>query len=311
MAVIPAAGTIPWRRVNGALEVALVHRPRYDDWSWPKGKLDRGEDWPVTAVRETFEETGLKVRLGVPLPGAEYVVLDRDGAPAAKTVRYWAAQVVGGKGRLVNEVDEVAWLDVPTAYDRLDYARDREQLAAVVRADQQGMLQTRSLSVVRHARALPRSAWRGADPDRPLDALGRRRSDALVPLLTAYGVDRVVSSPSVRCRDTLAPYAIAGGVRLRLRDALSEEGFAADPNGAVKATRRELRRGTTTALCSHRPVLPIVLAILADASAPGAQEARLSLMEAVVEGMDKGEVLVTHLAMIPEPAVVAVERHLP
>ena len=106
----------------------MVHRPKYDDWSWAKGKLDPGEEYPVAATRETAEETGLDVHLGMPLPPASYTVLDRTGVPATKQVRYWAAEVVGGQGRLVNEIDEVAWLDVLTAHDRLDYARDRDQL---------------------------------------------------------------------------------------------------------------------------------------------------------------------------------------
>ncbi|CCH77205.1 conserved hypothetical protein [Nostocoides japonicum T1-X7] len=311
MTVIPAAGTIPWRRVDDVLQVALVHRPRYDDWSWPKGKVDSGEDWPVAAVRETFEETGLRVRLGMPLPTAEYVVLERDGTPATKSVRYWAAEVIGGKGRLVNEIDEVAWLDVQTAYDRLDYARDRDQLLAVVRADQQGVLRTRTVAVVRHAQAVARSDWKGRDADRPLDARGRRRSDALVPVLAAYAIDRVVSSPSLRCRDTLAPYAISASVRMRLRRALSEEGFEADPTGAEARTRKEIRRlRAMSALCSHRPVLPVILEALATV-APAHEEARRTLLLAAKEGMDKGEALVAHLAVTPEPSIVAVERHLP
>jgi 8-oxo-dGTP pyrophosphatase MutT (NUDIX family) len=103
--VVRAAGVLPWRRKKGRLQVALVHRPRYDDWSWAKGKLDPGEEWPVAAARETDEETGLRVALGVPLPDSRYMLLGRDGTPDEKVVRYWAARVVGGKGRLVNEID--------------------------------------------------------------------------------------------------------------------------------------------------------------------------------------------------------------
>ena len=166
----------------------MVHRPKYDDWSWAKGKLDPGEEYPVAASRETAEETGLDVHLGMPLPPASYTVLDRTGVPATKQVRYWAAEVVGGEGRLVNEIDEVAWLDVLTAHDKLDYARDRDQLRAVVRADAAGRLTTWPLAVVRHAKARPRGSWTRPDPERPLDERGEVQAQSMVPLLAAYGV---------------------------------------------------------------------------------------------------------------------------
>jgi 8-oxo-(d)GTP phosphatase len=313
--VIPAAGTVPWRRRRGTLQVALVHRPRYDDWSWSKGKLDPEEEWPVAAVRETLEETGLKVRLGRPLPPAAYIVLDRTARMATKEVRYWAAEVVGGSGRLENEIDEVAWLDVATAYSRIDYARDRDQLRALVRADQTGGLTTWPIVLVRHAKAIPREAWKGDDQLRPLDSRGIERADALAKMLAAYGVTRLVSSPSVRCSETLRPYAAQLGLPLKLKEGLSEEGFADNPLRAPRHLRRLLERGAAAAVCSHGPVLPDLLDILAglvEADGPQAEEASRHLKTASADTMSKGEALVVHIVGTGSDAhVVAVERYQP
>jgi 8-oxo-dGTP pyrophosphatase MutT (NUDIX family)/phosphohistidine phosphatase SixA len=313
---IPAAGTVPWRITRGTLEVALVHRPRYDDWSWAKGKLDPGEDWPVAAARETDEETGLLVGLGAPLPSARYTVLTKEGLPAEKEVRYWSARVLGGAGRLDNEIDEVAWLDAQAAYDRLDYARDRAQLLAVVRRHAEGRLDTWPLVLVRHAKAVSRSAFRGSDDTaRPLDARGSARADALVPLLAAYGLTRLVTSPSLRCVDTLAPYAANARLRLRTKAGLSEEGFAAEPAKAERHLAAILARGEAAAVCSHGPVLPTLvtgLAELVDPECDGAVAAIEHLAEAADDMLEKGEALVCHVVgRGPGARVVAVERHLP
>ena len=314
---IPAAGTVPWRlRADGSLEVAIVHRPRYDDWAWAKGKLDPGEEWSVAAVRETQEETGLDVRLGPALPEARYTLLGKDGTPDEKVVRYWSAQVIGGSGTLVNEIDEVRWLDVQGAYDRLSYARDQAQLLAVVRLLQADRLDTWPLALVRHAHAVSRSAWRGHDDTRrPLDDAGTARAAHIAPVLTAYGVTRLVSSPSSRCTATLAPYAAASGHRLRTRPGLSEEGFSERPDLAPKHLRRLLERGTPAALCTHGPVLPTLLDLLEarlDLDSEGAVEVIEAFAEARDDKLVKGEVLLCHVNGRGEHArIVAVERHLP
>ena len=299
----------------GVLEVLLVHRPRYDDWSWPKGKLDPGEDWAVAAARETVEETGLEVRLGRPLPGARYVMLTRDGEPADKVVRYWAASVTGGTGALENEIDETAWLEVPEAYGRLDYAHDRDQLRAVIRLHADGTVDTWPLVVIRHARAVPRSDWAGEDPARPLNDRGRDRARALVPMLTAYGITSVVSSPSARCLDTVLPYAVSAGIEPRTRASLSEEGHEAGPGRAAAHLDRLLRKAEPVAVCSHGPVMAELLDVLAPRLALGGPDS-VGMLEAFVEARDdrlaKGEALVCHLAGAgPDARVVAVERHLP
>jgi len=316
---IPAAGTLPWRLVDGALEVAVVHRPRYDDWSWAKGKLDPGEDWAVAAVRETEEETGLVVRLGPPLPQARYTLLGRDGTPDEKVVRYWSAQVTGGDGRLLNEIDEVAWLDVATAHARLDYARDRDQLLALVRLQQTQRLDTWPFVLVRHAHAVARGDWRKADDTaRPLDAPGRERAAALSAVLTAYGVTRVLTSPSERCVRTVEPYTVSAGVRLRTRRGLSEEGFEAQPEKAHRHLAKLLDRGEPALLCTHGPVLPGLLDDLAGrldldaAGTAGTAEVAEAFAQAREEKLGKGEALVCHVAGTgPAARVVAAERHLP
>ena len=129
-AIIRAAGGVVWRRdPNGeaGVEVAIVHRPRYDDWSLPKGKCDRGEDDVACALREVAEETGLVCDVGPELPSQRYV--DQKGRD--KVVRYWAMRAVGGHGRLEHEIDEVAWLAQDPALERLTYDRDAEVLDAL------------------------------------------------------------------------------------------------------------------------------------------------------------------------------------
>ncbi|WP_068424365.1 NUDIX hydrolase [Janibacter terrae] len=314
MATVLAAGTLPWRRRRGQLELALVHRPRYDDWSWAKGKLDPGETFPVAAARETLEETGLRVRLGHPLPTTTYTVVS-GGAPAVKEVRYWAAEVTGGDGGLVHEVDEVAWLEATGARDRLTYGRDRAQVEAIIAADAAGNLSTWPLALLRHAKARPRSSWDDSDWLRPLDDHGREQAADLVPLLAGFGIERLVSSPSTRASETLAPYATATGGRLRLKPGLSEEGHAQDPSRAAHHLDRLLERGVPAALCSHGPVLPDLVGLLRErvdpTFAPGLV-ARSVIDDVLAQGLAKGEALIAHVVGTgPQARIIAAERHHP
>ncbi|WP_052863556.1 NUDIX hydrolase [Streptomyces niger] len=129
--VIRAAGCVLWRRapVPGGLEVALVHRPKYDDWSHPKGKLKRGEEALAAAVREVAEETGTDCRPGPELPATHY---DVNGRP--KEVRYWAAEARGGTFVPNDEVDRVVWLPPAEARGLLTQERDRPLVDALMEA---------------------------------------------------------------------------------------------------------------------------------------------------------------------------------
>ena len=304
---IGASGLVLWRRQRSALQVLLVHRAKYDDWSWPKGKLDPGESWVQAAVREVLEETGLRGRVGVPLPDASYPL--RSGE--LKHVKYWAGEAIEGDGALVNEIDDVAWLPVDKAHARLSYTRDSIQLQAVVEADRRFGLATWPLVVVRHADALARDGWEGDDPERPLSVEGKERAEDLVPLLEAYAPTRIVSSASVRCADTVAPYVESAGLDPVFKNGLSEEGFAADPRRVIKHVARAFSRAQPVAFCTHRPVLPTMLMQLAAHSTPDSLAA--STLRGLAEsGIDKGEALVCHVAGEGDLArVVSVERHRP
>lgn len=311
--IVAAAGTLLWRRVDhvAGIEVALVHRERYDDWSWPKGKLDPGEGWVEAAARETYEETGLRPRVGVPLPKSVYS-MPRGGV---KEVRYWAAQSVAGKGRLTHEVDEVAWLTPRAARERLSYERDARQLQALLEADGRGELETWPFIVVRHGESLGRKHWDGDDRDRPLDGEGRDQAQRLVGVLSAYAVPRVISSPAKRCMATVRPYAGSQHLVIERRKRLSEDGFEAHPDRAAATTEHLLARGTTVAVCTHRPVLPAVLDVLADrarADSTAQRTLRELATDVAADAMDKGEALICHIAGTGETAtVVAVERNRP
>jgi len=192
-------------------EVLLVHRPKYDDWSFPKGKLDRGEHATSAAIREVEEETGVRIRLGVPLRDQRYPI--RAGT---KLVHYWVARAVGDgdvSGYQPNsEIDEVGWFPIDKARRRLTYQFDVDTLAEALHQARK----TRTLLIVRHSQARSRKAWRSDDRERPLLATGKHQAERLVPLLSAYDVRRMVSSSSTRCLQTLEPYAEAGaalGVR--------------------------------------------------------------------------------------------------
>src|SRR4051812_44458043 len=221
---IVAAGAVVLRK---GPEVLLVHRPKYDDWSFPKGKLDPGEHITTAAVREVAEETGLDVRLGVPLSPQSYEV--RNGSLRPKEVHYWVARVVGGDDvasyRPNEEIDAVVWVPLDQAAERLSYRRDRETLAEVVGVRKK----THPLVVLRHGKAVARKRWDGDDRKRPLADVGELQAEELVPVLGAYGVERVVSSSSKRCWTTVSPFADVADLEVEVSDDLSEEG-ATEPS---------------------------------------------------------------------------------
>jgi 8-oxo-(d)GTP phosphatase len=212
----------------------LVHRPKYDDWSLPKGKAHDDEPDEETALREVLEETGLRCRLRFELPSTEYV--DSRGRP--KRVRYWAMEPLGGAFEPHDEVDELRWLSPAQALGLLTWERDQ----AVVRAF--GHMGERRLLLVRHGSAGERDAWEGDDRERPLDERGLRQAERLAEVLEGHEVLRLVSSPFLRCVQTVEPLAAARSVELERDERLADGAGAA----GVAAVLRELGAGV---LCLH------------------------------------------------------------
>jgi 8-oxo-dGTP pyrophosphatase MutT (NUDIX family)/phosphohistidine phosphatase SixA len=299
-ATVVAAGTLCWRIEKGKLEVLVIHRPRYKDWSWPKGKLDPGETTPECAVRETFEEVGLSVKLGIPLATISYPVSSRD-----KVVHYWAARIE----RLVpapdgKEVDRVQWVSPEKARELLSNPSDVQPLDALVEAHLAKDLQTWPLIVVRHAKAKPRSSWSRAEGERPLAATGRRQAVAVSRLLQAWNPERVVSSPWVRCVQTISPYVHQRSAKLKLVDALTEHDAARKPGRARNAVERVFDKRRPVAICTHRPVLPLVLSVLA-----GHMTSRLSALLPVDDPyLAPGEAVICQVSYANQGNIVSVEQ---
>jgi 8-oxo-dGTP diphosphatase len=263
-AVIRAAGAVLWRAPGNAdaPEVGLVHRPRYDDWSLPKGKLDDGECPPQAAVREVAEETGHKVALGRRLGRAHYVVRSpkaRQTGP--KIVDYWAARAVDGTFAPNHEVDELRWLSPAAARDLLSYDFDRTVLDSFVAVP----LPTATVLLVRHGEAGERAEWDGDDYLRPLTEDGLRQAAELCSLLALFVPSAVHSAPPVRCVQTVEPLAAALGVEVVLEPLLSEDGYTFDPD-AARRRFLELARGTVV-VCSQGGVIPDLVFALAGPAA--------------------------------------------
>jgi 8-oxo-dGTP pyrophosphatase MutT (NUDIX family)/phosphohistidine phosphatase SixA len=262
---VVAAGAVVFRTGR---EVLLVHRPRYDDWSFPKGKLDPGEHAAVAAVREVWEETGLHVRLGPPLGDQRYPV----SGGREKLVHYWVGWAVADDdvaGYEPNdEIDDVRWVPYEKALEQLTYPHDRDTLAEARTLRKK----TRALVVLRHAKARSRKAWPRKKPDseRPLVQLGHDQAQRLVGLLAAYDVTRVVSSSSARCVQTVQPFAETTEWELEARGRLSEEG--ASPEKVARLVGELLDDPASVVVCTHRPVLPAVweaIGVAGDKLEPG------------------------------------------
>jgi phosphohistidine phosphatase SixA/8-oxo-dGTP pyrophosphatase MutT (NUDIX family) len=244
---VEAAGGVLWRAGRDGVVVALVHRPRYDDWSIPKGKLFRGEHPVLGAVREIHEETGFAALPGRSLGETRYSM-----GRVPKRVRYWAMQAQAGHFAASDEVDQISWLSPCVAQRRLTAGRDRRIMAKFMR----DLEPTWPMLLVRHGSAGDRETWAGEDRDRPLDAVGRSQARALTTVLAAYRVRRVLAADVSRCIDTVAPFAQQQGLVVEPDPLLSATDYAGDARPAAEHLVDLAQFAEAVAVCSQRPLLP-------------------------------------------------------
>jgi 8-oxo-(d)GTP phosphatase len=246
---ILAAGAVLWRFVEGSsdIEVALIHRPRYNDWSLPKGKLNSGETEPAAAVREVHEETGQHSHLGRALGVVRYPVLQ-----GIKRVRYWASHAIGGEFAANDEVDEMLWTTLSDAIGKVSYPHDRK----ILRRFKKVPPNTKTVLIVRHGTAGRKKRYKGDDRKRPLDKHGRAQAELLVGQLLAFGPTKLYSCPRVRCIQTIEPLADELGTEIKIEPTLTEEAYSVDRKAARQRVLQIASEEGTPVIASQGKVIP-------------------------------------------------------
>ncbi len=252
--VIAAAGGVVWRGAGEDVEIAVVHRPRHDDWSLPKGHVDAGEHSLQAACREVTEETGLSVVAGRRSLTGRYEV---DGVP--KRVDYWVVRCVGGKFLANDECDELRWLPPAAAAELCSYEHDRRVIADAARTD---VPREVSVLLVRHGRAGSSDRWEGPDEERPLTSAGQEQARRLAAVLPLFGPTSVAAATPLRCRQTVAPLADRLGLAVDERPEFGEPEFGGDPQHALDAVLRSLGQPGVAVVCSQGGTIPAVLQAL-------------------------------------------------
>lgn len=303
-----AAGGVVWRVVDGMLRILVIHRTAYADVTLPKGKVDPGESLAETAVREIFEETGIRVSLGIPVGVSRY----RMPRGREKIVHYWAAEATDDAIRASSfvpnkEVAALEWVSVRKALGYLSYPVDVEILEQFLHYVDDGILGTFPIIVLRHAKAQPRESWSGADAARPLTTRGARQAKALVGPLRAFGVRRIVSSDAVRCVTTVTPLAAELGRTITRTPLVGQDAWEEGTSDLRTVVGKRVRSRKPAVLCSHGPVLPGILAELALATGT----LRGSYLGSA-SSLEPAAFSVVHLSREhPGSGIVSIETHEP
>jgi 8-oxo-(d)GTP phosphatase len=265
---ILAAGAVLWRKSEKKkIEVLIIHRPKYDDWTFPKGKAEIGEPLIACAYREVLEETNIETAFGPYLGEVEY--LTNDGK---KKVSFWSATVVKEKEFNPNaEVDQLKWVEVTKVKELLTLDTDRKILEQFLQIDPD----TKPFILLRHAKAVTRDEWQGEDDDRPLDSYGQNQAKRLLAMYQVFNLEQIHSSDAVRCYDTVVAIAKGLNIKLEVTGKLSESTFKKDKEKAFDYAKDLIKLNESVLLCSHNPILPKMLNKLTKKSEVDADEGKL------------------------------------
>jgi 8-oxo-dGTP diphosphatase len=266
--IIQAAGAIVWRNNKDKTEVVIIHRPKYDDWSFPKGKVEINESLIACAHREVLEETNIQTEFGAFLGDIEYLTPD-----GKKHVFFWAAKAINQNNFTPNsEVDQIKWVEVKKVKELLTLETDKKILAQFIKLD----FDTKPFILLRHAKAITRDEWQGDDDDRPLDSTGQNQASRLLSIYQVYNLEQIHTSDAVRCYDTVNPIAKAFGINLEVTEKLSESTYKKDREKAFDYAKDLIKVDARILLCSHNPILPKMLNKLTKKSDIDADEGKLS-----------------------------------
>lgn len=251
--LIRAAGAVLWRRLSDELlQIALIHRPRYNDWSFPKGKAEENESDISCAYREVLEETGYVSQFGPELGNVNYEV---DGKK--KVVKYWAAQAIGNPIHPIDlgEVDQLIWVTLDDAKKKLTLESDQK----ILESFQSFGSDSYPLILLRHAKAVSREEWESDDGDRPLAHIGQLQAKRFLSKIHPYEIKEIYTSDAVRCYESIEPIARALSINPVFSPALSEYSFIKDKKSWYQSITEIMENEIATLVCSHNPVIPEIV----------------------------------------------------
>jgi len=251
--MIRAAGALLWRETTErTIEIALIHRPKYDDWSLPKGKIEEGETALQCAYRELIEETGITASFTRQLGTVEY-----EESGQRKRVIFWAAQCALDASQFIanEEVDQLEWLSPELALSKATHESDQEMIENFLSQSPR----TDTLIILRHTKALERGDWDEEDSQRTLDELGFDQAQLLIKHLEPFAIEEIYTSDFTRCVQTVTPLAHSRGLSITQVPSLNEYTFNEDPLRAVSFANALKQDEKNILICSHNPVIPTML----------------------------------------------------